>query len=111
MCVETFRGTGDIFLKCFGDFMSIELREDETVAIDAGHLLAHDESVTSTILSSSDGRFDQFAEGEILVGEFKGPGRVWLQTRNRSEFAKVIQTYLPKKKNISFTLINDCFCR
>lgn len=95
---ETFKGTGHLFLKCFGDFMHVELKEGEKISIDTGHLLAHDESVELTILKNEGDRFDSFAEGEILVCEFTGPGKVWLQTRNRSEFAKVIQTFLPKKR-------------
>jgi len=95
---ETFTGNGHLFLKCFGDFMSIELKEGEKISIDTGHLLAHDESVDVKILKSDGDRFDSFAEGEILVCEFTGPGKVWLQSRNRSEFAKVIQTFLPKRK-------------
>lgn len=96
--LEKVEGEGELFLKSYGSPHLFELGENDAIEVDTGHLIAFEETMSYTIRKPESGRFDQFAAGEWIVTEFKGPGKIWLSSRNRSEFAKVINKFLPKKK-------------
>ncbi|MFQ3548019.1 MAG: AIM24 family protein, partial [Termitinemataceae bacterium] len=53
------------------------------------------DSVSYTINKASRGLFTTLASGEGLVCRFRGPGKVWIQTRNISALAQVLRPYFP----------------
>jgi uncharacterized protein (AIM24 family) len=69
----------------------------DTYVVDCGHIVAFEESVTYTIKKAAKGIFSTLASGEGLVGEYKGPGKIWIQTRNLRALAQSIAGYLPKQ--------------
>lgn len=62
-------GPGTIFLHIPGDLREYELRQGEFIKVDPGHLAALEPTV----------RFE-ISQGDFLVANLNGPGRVWLQT-------------------------------
>lgn len=90
-------GYGYLYLKYFGSLIERELKEDESIIVDTGHLVAYEDSVKFKIQKPREGKLNHIQAGEWIICKYFGPGKVWLQTRNRAEFAKVMHRYLPKK--------------
>lgn len=61
--------------------------EGESYYVDNGHLVAWNTKYDMA-RSASGGLVSGFAAGEGLVCKFKGPGSVYLQTRNLNAFAR-----------------------
>lgn len=74
-------GKGLLFINTFGAIHPIELKEGEKITVDNKHLVAWANDTKYTINPSA-GPLSTFTSGEILVCEFKGPGKVFIQTRN-----------------------------
>ena len=95
--LQKVTGYGNLYLKYFGSLIEHNLQAGESIIVDAGHLVAYEESVSFKIQKPREGRLDNLRAGEWIICKYIGPGKVWLQTRNRSEFAKVINRYLSDK--------------
>jgi uncharacterized protein (TIGR00266 family) len=90
-------GSGTVFFNSYGSVLVKELAAGEKYIVDTGHMVAFEESVTYTVKKAAKGLFSTLASGEGLVAEFTGPGRVWIQTRNLSALAAILQQFLPGK--------------
>ena len=63
------------------------LEPGQTLTVDTGHMVAYEDTVQMGLRQASGGGLMQtFKSGEGLVFDFTGPGRVWTQTRNPTEF-------------------------
>ncbi|MFA6569901.1 MAG: TIGR00266 family protein [Bacteroidota bacterium] len=89
-------GTGLLFLNSYGSIYTKELRQDETYVVDTGHIVAFEETVSYKIQKAAKGIFSTLASGEGLVCEYKGPGKIWIQTRNISALAKLLAPFIVK---------------
>lgn len=87
-------GTGPLFLTSFGAIYSKDLAIGERYIVDTGHIVAFPSSVTYTVRKAARGLFSTLASGEGLVCEFMGPGRLYMQTRNVSALARMIQPFI-----------------
>lgn len=76
-----------------------ELVCDGELVIDTGHLVAWDASLTHRVTKASSGWIASFLSGEGLVCEFQGQGRVWIQTRNASEYGRAVGPKLPPRES------------
>ena len=81
------RGNGTLFLSCYGAIHTIVLNVGEEIIIDNGHLVAWTEDTDYTIEKASNGWINSITSGEGLVCRFKGPGKIWIQTRNPGSFS------------------------
>lgn len=90
-------GSGTVFFNSYGSVIVKELAAGEKYVVDTGHMVAFEESVNYTVKKASKGLFSTLASGEGLVAEFTGPGKVWIQTRNLSALAAILQQFLPGK--------------
>ena len=88
-------GTGDIFISSYGAIYDIELGQGETYIVDTGHMVAFEETVSYS-LKKVGGLKSLFFSGEGLVFEFKGPGKVFIQSRNLSSFASLLLPFIKK---------------
>lgn len=88
-------GYGKMIVAGYGDILEIELDGTDHFVIDNFHVVAWDSSLNYDIKVAS-GIFG-FKSGEGLVNEFSGRGKVLIQTRNISEFARQIIPFLPQK--------------
>lgn len=73
-------GEGLVLLASYGAIERLDLGEGETVVIDTGHMVAFSESVKMRV-GPLGGVAASVIIGEGLVGEMRGPGSVWIQTR------------------------------
>lgn len=94
--LQKVTGYGNLYLKYFGSIIEYDLKEDESIIVDTGHIVAYQSSVKFKIQKPREGKLNNLQAGEWIVIRYQGPGKVWLQTRNRAEFAKVLHRYLPK---------------
>lgn len=77
------RGNGTIFVSSYGAIHEINLNPGEEIIVDNCHLVAWDETLEYNIeKASTKGWISSFTSGEGFVCRFKGPGRIFIQTRN-----------------------------
>ncbi|KAJ5459762.1 uncharacterized protein N7458_001314 [Penicillium daleae] len=79
-------GTGLLWMQSFGAIIKKDLKDGETYFIDNGHLVAWNCKYDIERVASG-GIISGFSSGEGLACKFKGPGSVYLQTRNLNAFA------------------------
>ncbi len=92
-------GSGALFLNTYGAYYEKKLSPGESYLVDTGHIVAFEESIQYKIKKAAKGLFSTLASGEGLVCEYHGPGKIWVQTRNLSSFAKLLYRFMPKQKN------------
>ncbi len=77
-------GDGVFFLSGFGSI--VELDVESSCIVDTGHVLAYTEGLDVKIKPI--GNFKSFIfSKEGLVADFRGRGKVWVQTRNEKDYA------------------------
>jgi uncharacterized protein (TIGR00266 family) len=90
-------GTGDLFVATFGAIDKHTLGPGQKITVDNFHLVAFGENCTYTVRKFG-GLKSAILGGEGLVTEVTGPGDVYFQTKNPSEFAKWLAPHLPKEE-------------
>ncbi|ORX91304.1 DUF124-domain-containing protein [Basidiobolus meristosporus CBS 931.73] len=86
-------GEGVLFLYSLGAIHTIDLPSGEEIIIDNGHLVAWDETMDYKIEKAS-GFIASLTTGEGFVCRFKGPGRVYMQTRKPDDFTRWVKGYI-----------------
>lgn len=87
-------GQGDVIVSSYGAIHEIELKTGETYIVDNGHLVAWD--CDYKIEKAAKGWISSFTSGEGFVCRFKGPGTVFLQTRNLGPLAQALMPFMPR---------------
>ena len=90
-------GVGDLWFNTYGGMLSYE-EADEELVVDTGHIVAFTEGLTYEV-SSLGGYKSLFFSGEGFVCKFRGKGRLWIQTKKVSHFARWLYWYRPASKN------------
>lgn len=75
------QGTGRIWFSAYGGIFSREITDEYIV--DTGHLVAY-EPTCNLRVGMAGGIFSSFFSGEGLVTKVRGPGRIYMQSRNFS---------------------------
>lgn len=88
-------GHGSVVLACYGAVELVELAAGESFVLDSGHMVAFGDSVTFTTRKVTSGIMQTLKSGEGFVFEFTGPGQIWVQSRNPSEFIGWLTATLP----------------
>jgi len=89
----TAEGPGQCLVGAFGGIQ--ELVCDGNLVIDTGHLVCWDSTLEYSVGKSGAGWIASFLSGEGLVCHFRGQGRIWIQTRNPSEYGTTVGRMLP----------------
>lgn len=89
-------GYGPVLLNAFGAIETIEL--DGELIVDTGHLVAFTQGIDYRIDKAGRGWIDSFLSGEGLVLRVAGRGRLYVQSRNPSEYGKTIGRRLPARE-------------
>lgn len=102
----TVEGSGLLLLSSFGAIHTKDLAAGEEYLVDTGHIVAFDGSVSWAIEKASGksdgvggflkGMVQSALSGEGFVCRYKGPGRIYLQTRQLAGFASDLIPFLPK---------------
>lgn len=102
----TVEGTGLLLLSSFGAIYTRELAAGEEYIVDTGHIVAFDASVQYRLEKASGrsqgvggflkGMVQSAMTGEGFVCRYRGPGRVYIQTRQLAGFASQLIPFLPR---------------
>ncbi|MDH5362588.1 MAG: TIGR00266 family protein [Aigarchaeota archaeon] len=87
------KGSGDLFINTFGAIDKHELAPRENLIVDNFHLVGFSDTCSYKVRKFG-GLKSTLLGGEGLVTEITGPGEVYIQTKNLSEFADWLWTLL-----------------
>ncbi|MCK6544320.1 TIGR00266 family protein [Myxococcota bacterium] len=90
-------GSGQLLVGSFGAMEAIDV--DGELVVDTGHLVAWEQSIPHEITKASAGWVGSFFSGEGFVVRFRGRGRIYLQTRNSSEYGSRVGRLLPARES------------
>ena len=90
-------GTGPVFLASYGAIQERDLEAGERFVVDTGHIVAFEGSADFDV-SRVGGLKSTLFSGEGLVCSFRGPGRVWTQTRSQDAFLSWLIPQLPSQQ-------------
>jgi len=86
-------GNGDLFINTFGALDIHNLSAGETLIVDNFHLVAFSDTCDYKVKKFG-GLKETILGGEGLITEIKGPGDVFIQTKNLREFVEWLWTLL-----------------
>ncbi|MEM0382320.1 MAG: TIGR00266 family protein [Nitrososphaerota archaeon] len=86
-------GSGDLFINTFGALEKKTLAAGEELIVDNFHLAAFSETCTYQV-SKFGGLKSTLLGGEGLVVRVRGPGEIYIQTKNPAEFAEWLWSLL-----------------
>ena len=89
-------GTGKVFLWSFGAIHEIDLGADQGYIVDTGHMVACAEGVEYGVKGVGGLKSTMF-NGEGLVCEFSGPGKVMIESKSEESFLSWLIPKVPKK--------------
>ncbi len=91
-------GRGMLFAESYGAIHEIDLPAGEEMIIDNGHLVAWPEGMNYKLEKASSGWISSLTSGEGLICRFRGPGKIYIQSRNPSAFAGWLRHLLPNQQ-------------
>lgn len=80
-------GKGTLFVSSFGEIHEINIPAGEDYIVDNKHLVAWPSSSQYTIEKASSGWISSLTSGEGVVCRFRGPSKIFIQTRNPAAFS------------------------
>jgi uncharacterized protein (TIGR00266 family) len=86
-------GTGELWFNSYGGIRPIEV--NGSYVVDNGHLVGFEGDLAFDMRSVGGGMLGFVASGEGMVCEFRGRGRVYVQSRNLGALVSWISPYLP----------------
>jgi uncharacterized protein (TIGR00266 family) len=89
-------GRGPVLLNAFGAIQTIELNGE--LVVDTGHLVAFTSGITYQIAKASSGYIKSFLSGEGFVLHLSGRGRLYIQSRNPTEYGRAVGSALPPRE-------------
>src|SRR5436309_388590 len=88
-------GRGQLILNSFGAVHKLELKPEQEYVVDNAHLVAWTATTSYSIEKAAAGWIASFTSGEGFVCRFRGPGVVYIQSRNPSGFGAWIRQFIP----------------
>jgi uncharacterized protein (TIGR00266 family) len=102
----TVQGSGLLLLSSFGAIHAKQLDRGEEYIVDTGHIVAFEASVDYRVEKATGksqgvggflkGMVQSALSGEMLVCRYRGPGTIYLQTRQLPGFARQLIPFLPR---------------
>lgn len=92
-------GAGDLFLSSYGGIYPVDIKAGEEILVDNGHLVAWDAGLEYEITKGGSTWFSSMTSGEFIALRFKGPGRIWLQSRNLKDFKNWLVSLMPVRRS------------
>lgn len=88
--LEKFTGSGKVFINCGGLAIEKELKEDETIQVDTGCVVAFEDTVKYDIKRMKSIKTAIFGGEGLFLSTLTGPGKIFLQSLPWSRFANVL---------------------
>jgi len=76
-------GVGQLFLKGYGKILAEQIDTEKEIFVDETALIAFEDSLTVKTISK--GMKEMLTSGEGFIYSISGKGKIWLQTRQKSE--------------------------
>lgn len=95
--IQRISGIGKLIVSSFGAIHKLSLAAGETMVVDNAHLVAWSGSISYEVVRASKRIIDTLTSGEGLVCNVKGPGEMYIQSRNKGSFGDWIAQFLPSK--------------
>ncbi len=89
-------GKGPMLVSAFGRITEIDL--DGALVVDTGHVVAFEDSLQYTIGKVTKGLIQTAMTGEGLVMNFKGRGKLYVQSHNPTQFGNKLGPLLPPRR-------------
>jgi uncharacterized protein (TIGR00266 family) len=89
-------GQGQVAMSAFGGMEVVEL--DGDMIVDTGHLVAFTSGINYRTTKPGGSWLQAFFSGEGIVLHVSGKGKLYLQTRNPSEYGSMVGTKLPPRE-------------
>ena len=87
-------------IKQFSNWPTIpQLYVDGEFVVDTGHVVAWETSLDYAIGKAASGWVASFFSGEGFVCEFRGRGRLYMQSRNPEEYGSTVGALLPPRED------------
>ena len=102
----TAEGEGRVAVSGFGSVRRIDIADSQKLIVDNGHLLAWEKSLDYelSINTSRSGLLGKLVSsqttGEGIVLKFKGPGAVYVCSRNKGGFLNWVFSQMPEEKAV-----------
>ncbi|MFV8751834.1 TIGR00266 family protein [Nannocystaceae bacterium ST9] len=90
-------GQGPVLMNAFGAIETIDLNGE--MIVDTGHIVAFTSGIKYSVVKASKGWISSYLSGEGLVLRLQGQGRMYVQSRNPSEFGATVGRMLPPREN------------
>ncbi len=100
-------GHGKAWISAYGGIEKIELKAGQRILVDNINLLAFDGNMDFEIRKFG-GLKSFFFGGEYFLTELRGPGRVYIQTRDLPNFAMILSRYLPQRRSLGTIRRKEC---
>ena len=95
--LQQLKGSGKAFLEVDGDVVEKTLAPGEVMKVDTGNVFAFEPTVSYEIETIKGVKNMLFGGEGLFLTTLEGPGKVWLQTINISDFADRLLPFLPIK--------------
>ena len=90
-------GQGPVLMNAFGAIETLDL--DGEMIVDTGHLVAFSSGIQYSVTKAAPGWIASYLSGEGLVLKMQGQGRLYIQSRNPSEYGQAVGRKLPPRNN------------
>ena len=91
-------GRGMLFAESYGAIHELDVPAGQEMIVDNGHLVAWPETMQYKIEKASSGWISSFTSGEGIVCRFRGPGKIYIQSRNPAAFGAWVRPLLPSNR-------------
>ncbi|MEY6431131.1 TIGR00266 family protein [Thioalkalicoccus limnaeus] len=91
-------GRGMLFVESYGAIHALTVPAGEELIVDNGHLVAWPVGMHYSLEKASAGWISSFTSGEGMVCRFRGPGTLYIQSRNPSAFGAWLRSLLPNNR-------------
>ena len=90
-------GQGPVLMNAFGAIETLDLNGE--MIVDTGHLVAFSSGIQYSVTKAASGWIASYLSGEGLVLKMQGQGRLYIQSRNPSEYGQAVGRKLPPRNN------------
>jgi uncharacterized protein (TIGR00266 family) len=97
--LEKITGPGTVFLEIPGEVAQYDLKPNQVLKVDPGHIAMFEPSVTYDITMVKGLKNILFSGEGLFLATLTGPGKVWLQTMPIVNLAHKIAQYIPTKSS------------
>ena len=95
--LQKITGPGKAFLEIPGEMQSYELKSQETLLVDPGHIALFEPTVNFEIETVKGIKNVLFSGEGLFLAKLTGPGKVWLQSMPFANLAAKLAKYIPTK--------------